>query len=311
MWWLEFSDLVLRYERRLSREDREVYRTGECVGNPRSNTLCEYYLVSVSRKAGLQENRRHLPEDAENGEAADATAGVILWEVQGMQEQIDALTTQVKAIAQLLSPTLHPDPAGSKPNPDLRRAQTHTSVTKAPEKSLDQARTVKGRHAEAAGGKAAHGTKESNVTDRERGHEPLASDVSESSKNPASTSNAHTTAANAERVHVELDALPSPGCIEGEAVGGTFVGAASPLAGVGELVSPLPVTRRRARKESASAPCADSEAKPAPRPEGGAPQEGSEGSPLADAKRGRRRDRAALRAAAAELVEEVSRQTED
>jgi len=51
MWWIEFADLVLRYEKRLSATKRIMYRSGEGVGDSTDAASCKFYFVDVAPKS--------------------------------------------------------------------------------------------------------------------------------------------------------------------------------------------------------------------------------------------------------------------
>jgi hypothetical protein len=102
MWWLEFADLVLRYEKRLSKKQREAFRTGESVGDAGTGGCCEYYLVSVNRKGADDVEHHDYNDDDKPGDPVER-------HMQAMNEQIQMLNKQVE----LLTSAIHKLESGS------------------------------------------------------------------------------------------------------------------------------------------------------------------------------------------------------
>ena len=93
MWWLEFADLVLKYEQRLTERQRESFRTGESVGDASDHGPCEHYMVAVA-KAGSE----MMESAAEELDEQDA----LQQNVHSMSEEIRALRKQVETLTDLL-----------------------------------------------------------------------------------------------------------------------------------------------------------------------------------------------------------------
>ena len=97
MWWLEFADLVLRYESRLGKRAREMYRTGESMAVSSETGSCEHYLVAVGRKS----DRNPFGGDDDDMEADESE----LWNqvddlsvrMHQVQKDLAALTTLLKS----------------------------------------------------------------------------------------------------------------------------------------------------------------------------------------------------------------------
>ena len=271
------------------RQDRELYRTGECVGNPGNDGLCEYYLVSMSRKTGDEDKNAHLYSEHEVGDEADnedSTDNTMLHEgFRDMQKRMSALERHVLALTSLLAPGNSSEQASiMMKKKELRRSWTHHG----------------GDHMQNGNPVADVGVGESS---RCYGQ---GADIHQHGKAAASRADQvdkPMTLSSPENVQVRLNPSLAAGDPESPAA-----------AGGASVVSPIPssatpVSRRRARKEAASSvPISNGNDHQINGPEDAESQEdGKDGMGL---KSRRRRERASLRTAASDLVEQVSRDGE-
>jgi len=93
-WWLEFADLVLRYEQRLSKKQRQRFRTGESVGDSAADGPCDYFLVSVSCKSGSAMGNQDDEDDPDD---------IIKQNIVQMSQDIRTLSNKVDTLTSLLS----------------------------------------------------------------------------------------------------------------------------------------------------------------------------------------------------------------
>jgi hypothetical protein len=99
MWWLQFADLVLRYESRLSTRKREKYRTGESMGEVSEVGSSKYYMVSITRKSesdmagvGFDEDDTHDDAEVLQKQVEDLAARMMQ-----VQKDLGAVTALLKA----------------------------------------------------------------------------------------------------------------------------------------------------------------------------------------------------------------------
>ena len=266
-------------------QDREVYRTGECVGNPGNDGLCEYYLVSMSRTSGDEDKHAHLYQEHEVGNEADNednTDKTMLHEgFQEMQKRMAALERHVLALTSLLAPGKSSEQASIiMKKKELRRSWTHHGG--------DHMRNV-------------NPVADVGVGDASRGYGQGA-DIDQHGKAAASRADQegqHMNLSSPENVQVRLNPSLAAGEPEspGEA-GGAYV--VSPIPS-----SATPVSRRRARKEAASSvPISNGNDHQINGPEDAESKE--DGKDDMGVKSRRRRERASLRKAASDLVEHVA-----
>ena len=118
IWWLEFADLVLRYEQRLSQQQRIRFRTGEelptVLGDQAKDGCCEFFFVSM-KKNGESPEEAH-PDD---GEEENEEFRALRAEVHGVNAQIKHLSSQMEHLSSLLATRL--------PSPQRSRLHVHTT----------------------------------------------------------------------------------------------------------------------------------------------------------------------------------------
>ncbi|MGB1598326.1 MAG: hypothetical protein ACPIOQ_36550, partial [Promethearchaeia archaeon] len=101
MWWLEFADLVLRYEQRLNRKQKIQFRTGEPVGDPSPDGCCEFHLVAVKRKLSRQENDVGFKLEEEFDDETDI--GQMRKHVHNLELQMKTLNHRVAQLTDVLT----------------------------------------------------------------------------------------------------------------------------------------------------------------------------------------------------------------
>ena len=89
MWWLEFADLVLRYEQRLTERQCERFRTGESVGDASDQGPCEHYLVAIA-KAG-SEFMESANEELDEQDALQQCVHTMSEEIRTLRKQVESL----------------------------------------------------------------------------------------------------------------------------------------------------------------------------------------------------------------------------
>jgi hypothetical protein len=94
MWWLEFADLVLRYEQRLTERQRERFRTGESVGDASDHAPCEHYLVAIA-KAG-SEFMESANEELDEQDALQQCVHTMSEEIRTLRKQVESLMTLLR-----------------------------------------------------------------------------------------------------------------------------------------------------------------------------------------------------------------------
>ena len=101
MWWLEFADLVLRYEQRLNRKQKIQFRTGEPVGDPSPDGCCEFHLVAVKSKLSRQENDVGFKFEEEFDDETDI--GQMRKHVHNLELQMKTLNHRVAQLTDVLT----------------------------------------------------------------------------------------------------------------------------------------------------------------------------------------------------------------
>ena len=90
IWWVEFADLVLQYEKRLSAAQRTKYRSGESVGDTTDPDSCKFFFVDIALRgnaaAGLPHSCDASPEDDDTDQA------------NPLQTQVDQLAAGLAAV---------------------------------------------------------------------------------------------------------------------------------------------------------------------------------------------------------------------
>ena len=101
IWWLEFADLVLRYEQRLNRKQKIQFRTGEPVGDPSPDGCCEFHLVAVKSKLSRQENDVGFNLEEESDDETDL--GQMRKHVHNLELQMKTLNHRVAQLTDVLT----------------------------------------------------------------------------------------------------------------------------------------------------------------------------------------------------------------
>ena len=103
IWWLEFADLVLRYEQRLNRKQKIQFRTGEPVGDPSPDGCCEFHLVSVKSKLSRKENDVKFKLEEESDSDGETDLGQMRKHVNNLESQINTLNHRVAQLTDVLT----------------------------------------------------------------------------------------------------------------------------------------------------------------------------------------------------------------
>jgi hypothetical protein len=148
MWWLEFADLVLRYENRLSTRKREKYRTGESMGEVSEVGSSEYYLVSITLKSESGKAAEGFDDDdtQDDAEALQKQVEDLAARMIQVQKDLGAVTTLLQAHLPLGVNT--PPVEATKEDGPSKYAATKASraqrVTPVPDPSADERAFSKG-----------------------------------------------------------------------------------------------------------------------------------------------------------------------